>query len=345
MRTQSWVLNLAAALIVTSTIIIVSAQESQKQPPEKLAEAAQDSQSESKKKEEDVTVCGLTTFLIRINVSVADGNDRPIPDLSHKDFAIFEDEVPQEIAFLFNDESSLSFSLAFDISDYEPLRLMARQVARSFVGQIRSTDEVTIPQLNADSQVVRDFAADKRGLENALVEIPSNDKLVSLVADAVRSTEKMRHSLRSVVVVITDGHSLSGTASDRNAAYAILRQGMPIYLIILDDGRYGSHPDVQSRLRRTRNLLTRLAKVSGGLALVVKTEDEISTATERIINRLKSQYTMGYYPTNEKFDDSFRGVRVTVTPKDKRKVKVFAPSGYYAVDPEKIREENFNDRK
>jgi len=36
---------------------------------------------------------------------------------------------------------------------------------------------------------------------------------------------------------------------------------------------------------------------------------------------------------------------VIVTPKDKRNVKVFAPSGYYAVDPEKIREEKFNDRK
>jgi len=31
-------------------------------------------------------------------------------------------------------------------------------------------------------------------------------------------------------------------------------------------------------------------------------------------------------------------------PKDKRKVKVFAPSGYYAVYPEKIKEEKINDK-
>jgi len=37
-------------------------------------------------------------------------------------------------------------------------------------------------------------------------------------------------------------------------------------------------------------------------------------------------------------------VRVTVMPKDKRKIKVFAPSGYYAVDPEKIKEEMINDK-
>jgi len=50
-----------------------------------------------------------------------------------------------------------------------------------------------------------------------------------------------------------------------------------------------------------------------------------------------------YYAINDKFDGSFRNFRVTVTPKDNRKVNVFAPRGYYAVDPEKIREEKTND--
>jgi VWFA-related protein len=316
MRAQSWALNLAAAVIATSTIFIVSA------------------------KERDIRI---TTYLVRINVSVTDGDNRPIPDLAHKDFAIFEDNIAQQIDYFSHDDSSLSFSLAFDISDYEPMKLMARQVARSFVVQIRSTDEVTIPQLNADSQAVLGFAADERSLENALVEIPSNDKLVGLVADAIKSTRSHR-SLDGAVVVITDGRSLSGTASDRDAAYAILRRGTPIYFIILDDGRYMTRSAAQSRGQRTRGLLTRLAAASGGLALVVKSEDEISAATEQIIHRLKNQYTIAYSPTNEKYDGSFRYVRVTVMPKDNRKVKVFAPSGYYAVYPEKIKEEKINDK-
>jgi hypothetical protein len=70
----------------------------------------------------------------------------------------------------------------------------------------------------------------------------------------------------------------------------------------------------------------------------------ISAATEQIIHRLKNQYTIAYYPTNEKYDGSFRYVSVTVMPKDKRKVKVFAPSGYYAPDPGIIKEEKINDK-
>jgi Ca-activated chloride channel homolog len=317
MRTQSWILNLVAAVIATSTIFIVSA------------------------KERDTHI---TTYLVRLNVSVIGGDNRPIPGLAKEDFAIFEDNVAQEIAFWTHDDSSLGFSLAFDISDYEPLKLMARQVARSFVGQIRLADEVTIPQLKADSLAVLGFAVDSRSLENALVEIPSTDKLVGLVADAIESTTKARLSLSSAVVVITDGRSLSGTASDRDVAYAILRRGTPIYFIIFDDGRYPGRSAAQSRGQRTRGLLTRLAAASGGLALVVKSKDEISAATEQVIHRLKYQYTIGYCPKNDKFDGSFRNVRVTVMPKDKSKVKVFAPSGYYAVDPEKIKEEKINDK-
>ena len=346
MRTQSRILSLVAAVIAASITAIASAQEPQKQSPEKPAESAQDNQLESKKKEEEKPICILrfTTYFMGINVSVTDRNNRPIPDLAREDFAIFENGVPQRIAILTHDDSSLGFSLAFDISDSEPLKLMARQAAWGFVRQIRSTDEVTIPQLEADSQAVRGFAADERKFKNALVEIPSNDNLAGLVADANRSTIKVRQSLGSAVVVITDGLSLSGAASDRDAAYAIFREGTPIYFIILDDGRYIARPAVQLRLRQTRGLLTRLAAASGGLALVVKSEDEISAATERIIHRMKGQYMMAYEPKNDRYDGSFRNIRVAVTPKDNRKVKVFARSGYYAEDPEKIREEKINDK-
>jgi VWFA-related protein len=334
MRTQSWILNLVAAVICTLATVFAPAQEPQKQSPEKPAESTQGNQSDS------IIIC--RTFLTTVNISVTDDNNRPIPDLAHEDFAIFEDDVEQQIAFWFHDDSSVSFGLAFDISDYEPLKLMARQAAWRLVRQIRSSDDIAIPQLESDNETVRDFAADKQKLDNALSGISSKNQLAALVAETVKSAREKSKDPRSAVVVITDGFSLSGAASDREAAYAILRQGPPVYFIILDDGRYIASHAVQSRVRRTRGLLARLAAASGGLSLVVKSEDDISAATEKIIHRLKGQYTMGYYAINDEFDGSFRNVRVTVTPKDNRKVKVYAPRGYYAVDPKKIREEKTN---
>jgi hypothetical protein len=339
MRVRHWLLNFVTAEVATTVIVIVFAQEPQKQSLEKPAESAQDNQSDSKRKEEDAPDCILriTTYIPAIRIIVTDGNNRSIPDLAPEDFAIFENDIEQQIVSCSRDDSSLNISLAFDISDNERLKLMARQVAWSFVSQIRSTDEITIPQFDAGNEKARDFAADEPKLKKALSEISSKNKLPDILAETMKSWWP-------AMIVITDGLSLSGTDKDNEAAYAILRKGTPIYFIILDNGSYRSRPAIQSRIRRTRNLLTRLAEVSGGQALVVKSESEISATTEKIIYRLKNQYTIGYYPTYEKFDGSFRYVSVRVTPKDKRKVKVSAPLGYYAVDPEKIREGKTNDK-
>jgi VWFA-related protein len=340
MRTRSRILNLVVAVIATSAPVIAFAQGPQKQSPEKPAESARDNQSESKKKEDDVDIWDPDTPLTMINISVIDGDNRTIPGLSHEDFAIFEDDAKQEIAFWFHNDSSASFGFAFDISDHEPLKLMARQAAWGLFRQIRSADDVAIPQIETAGETVREFAADRRKLENALGGISSKNQLAGLVAETVKSAREKSKDVRGAVVVFTDGLSLSGAAGDRDEAYAILRLGTPVYFIILDDGRYIASPAVQSRVRRTRYLLTRLAKVSGGVAMVVKNEDEISAATEQIIHRLKNQYTMGYYSPNVTYDGSFRNIRVIVTPKDKRRVKVFAPSGYYAVDLRKSERRN-----
>jgi hypothetical protein len=107
----------------------------------------------------------LDTPMVVVNVSVMDSHNQPIPDLAHEDFTIAEDGVQQQKAFFVGPDSPVKFSLAFDISSYEPLKLMAGQVAKDFVRQIRSTDDVAIPQLKITREVVRDFATDKKKLE------------------------------------------------------------------------------------------------------------------------------------------------------------------------------------
>lgn len=332
MRAQSRTLKLSASVIVVSAAVFAPALEPQRLSL-KLHAGPAPHKSDSR------------TILTVINVSVIDGNDQHVPNLSHKDFTVFEDDVKQEIAYWVHDESSVNFGLALDISDYEPLKLMARQVAAALVGQTGSNDEVAIPQLKAENGTFPGFASDKQKFENSLSGISSKNQLAGLVTETIEAARKKSKYSRGAAVVITDGLSLSGAVRDRDEAYAILRQGAPVYFMILDDGRFSARAGMQSRVRQARNLLAQLARASGGLALVVKNEGDIPAATGKIIQRLKAHHIIGYSPMKEKFDGSFRNIRVIVTPKDKRKVKVFAPSGYYAEDPKKSREEKLNDRK
>ena len=50
-------------------------------------------------------------------------------------------------------------------------------------------------------------------------------------------------------------------------------------------------------------------------------------AFDQISEELRSQYTLGYYPTNTARDGKFRKIKVDMTDKD---MKVLARKGYYA---------------
>jgi VWFA-related protein len=54
--------------------------------------------------------------------------------------------------------------------------------------------------------------------------------------------------------------------------------------------------------------------------------DKLGKAFDEISNELRSQYSAGYTPTNEKHDGTFRKIEV----KSKEGYKVQARKGYYA---------------
>jgi VWFA-related protein len=59
----------------------------------------------------------------------------------------------------------------------------------------------------------------------------------------------------------------------------------------------------------------------------VNSEKKLLEAFDQISEELRSQYTLGYYPTNSAPDGKFRKVKVETAEKD---LKVLTRKGYYA---------------
>jgi VWFA-related protein len=66
---------------------------------------------------------------------------------------------------------------------------------------------------------------------------------------------------------------------------------------------------------------------TGGRTIEVSSEKRLNEAFEQISEELRSQYTVGYYPSNTRKDGAFRKVRVETQNKD---FKVLTRKGYYA---------------
>ena len=70
-----------------------------------------------------------------------------------------------------------------------------------------------------------------------------------------------------------------------------------------------------------------MAEDTGGRVIDVHNEKSLEKAFDEISEELRSQYVLGYYPTNLKRDGTFRKIQVQVTRPD---VKLLARRGYYA---------------
>ncbi len=75
--------------------------------------------------------------------------------------------------------------------------------------------------------------------------------------------------------------------------------------------------------------MRKLAEETGGRAIEASNKPEkLRAAFDQIAAELRSQYSIGYTPSNTKLDGSFRKVEIQV--KDKN-LRVQARKGYYAI--------------
>jgi VWFA-related protein len=74
--------------------------------------------------------------------------------------------------------------------------------------------------------------------------------------------------------------------------------------------------------------LKKLADKSGGKVLRADTLVSLPGAFGKIAAELRTQYSIGYYPSNKSRDDSYRKIRVTTTRKS---AVVRARPGYQSV--------------
>ena len=76
-----------------------------------------------------------------------------------------------------------------------------------------------------------------------------------------------------------------------------------------------------SVITTTAKLLERLAKETGGRVFFPEAASELPTIAQEITRDLRTQYVIGYSPTNKARDGSYRNARVTLADapsRDKR---------------------------
>ncbi len=129
---------------------------------------------------------------------------------------------------------------------------------------------------------------------------------------------------RKALILISDGQDQGSRVKREEAIEAAQRNDAILYgILFVDRSFYGRGSFGYSG----ESTLKKLAEETGGRVFNVRSDKDLSGAFEQISSELRSQYSLGYTPTNAARDGSFRKVQVKAT---RRGLRVRARKGYYA---------------
>jgi VWFA-related protein len=293
---------------------------------------------------QSTTTLKVRTEVVNVLAIVKDRKGHLIPNLTKSDFELTEDGTPQQIRYFSREtDTPLTLGILVDTSGSEQRMLgVEQQEAKAFVRQvIRPKDLAFVMHFDLEVELLQDLTSDVSRLERAIDEtqinaggggvMPGTFPGVSVggthLYDAVylAAHDILKNEIgRKVIILLTDGVDQGSKETLDQAMQMAQDTDVIIYSIEVVDRRfsYGMMPGPNGD-----SVLNRLSKDTGGTVIRASREEDLAEAFQEIAKELRTQYLLGYTPTNSKRDGSFRKIEVKVHD---RGYKVQARRGYYA---------------
>jgi len=290
------------------------------------ASSAPAQQEPNPKSEQGVFVFRKDVDEVLLHASVIDDHQHIVTDLGRDAFTVFEDGKPQNILSFHHEDIPVAMGIVIDNSgSMREKRTKVNQAALNLVRSSNPKDDVFIVNFNDEYYLDQDFTNDLLKLKEALEKIDARGG-TALYDAVVASADHLKKNARlekKVLFVVTDGEDNASSENLEKAVKDLQEENSPsVYAI----GILGAeeHP------KRAKRALEILAQRTGGIAFFPKTLDEVDAISRTIAGDIRSQYAIGYKPTNSRANGGFRMVKVEAKAKGHGKLMVRTKSGYYA---------------
>jgi len=350
-RLQAFAVPILATAVTAASLLSASPAFAQALPH--LA-GTPDSDSQTQENQQEERDPSVSTLKVNVNVvqlffNVKDKKGGLIPSLTKGDFQLLEDGKPETIKY-FAAESDLPLTLGILIDSsgsQQRVLEMEKEVGANFLAEIlRPKDMAFVISFDVDSNLLQDFTNSSRRLREALnsarINAPpsscgglpgagggplpcSSNPKGTVLYDTVylASHDQLAKEVgRKAMILLTDGQDEGSRLRIQDAIEAAQKADSIVYVLLCADrGFYGGIGYFgESDMRK-------LTEQTGGRVINVGNKmDKLREAFDQIAAELRSQYNIGYTPTNTRQDGSYRKLEI----KCKQNYKIQARSGYYA---------------
>ena len=262
---------------------------------------------------------------IKLQVRVIDRNNRTISNVRPEEFRVFEDGVPQTVTYFSKEEVPIQYGLLIDNSGSLRAQLpKVIEASKTIVNSNKPEDETLLVRFTGSEQIeiVQDFTANKDEMLEAIETLYTEGGQTAII-DAVyvtaehvaryRKGPSLNDRRRRALILVTDGEE-RGSSYRQERLFEMLRENdVQIYVIgfVNELDREGGFIKKSPRTKAV-NLINRLAEETGGRAFFPNSLSELPQIADEITRDLRTQYVLGYNPTNKARDGRFRAVRVAV---------------------------------
>jgi Ca-activated chloride channel homolog len=239
--------------------------------------------------------------------------------LEPEDFRILDNGQEQKIVTFDKGELPITAVLLLDSSESMRGELLAaaESGARAFIGGMRPLDQAMLALFSDQLLRVTDFTADHAALEQALTGVEARGG--TAVNDFLYMSLKLLEGRqgRRVVVLLSDGSDVNSVLSMTDVLRKARTSQSLIYWIQLEGG--GQHKSYTSSWRghadndKDYKNLERAVEESGGRIQRIDRTADIEPVFRGILQELREQFAIGYYPGNLKNDGSWHSVKVHVS--------------------------------
>ena len=335
---------LLSLLLVIALAPGLRAQDGVVNTPPPASENPQDDQAPEKSD----SVIKSRVNVVQVFFNVKDKHGALVPGLVKDDFQILEDGKAQTVKY-FSAESNqpLTLGILVDTSGSQERVLgMEKEMGALFLNRIlRDTDQAFLINFDVNVELGQDFTNSKKLLKDALEKTKINTGGAScggiggigggpfpcsssgprgtLLYDAVYlSAHDMLYKEvgRKAVILLTDGED-QGSRIKIREAIEIAQKADTICYVILAADRGAIMGFGNSDMHK-------MTEDTGGRVIDVGNKPEkLRDAFDQIAQELRSQYNIGYTPSNSTADGGYRKLEIKTKPD----LKIQARKGYYAV--------------
>jgi Ca-activated chloride channel family protein len=290
----------------------------------------------------------IETRLVSVPVVVGDRNGRYVPDLTAADFAVFQEGVQQKIDFFAAVEEPLTIALLIDTSQStQPVLREIKDSARSLIKLLSPQDRAMIVAFDYDVHVLSELTSDQEQLRRAIKAASIPEFVGTRLRDAAwRAINRSFAGIsgRKAVIVLTDGKDVDSRVSRDELIYSLQESDTLVYTVMFKTG-FGRHLTMRERhferywrIRDGRNVrfpgredprreraarmneraiksLQEMSETTGG-RFYATDDGKMKKAFASIMEELRMQYRLGFYPPDEIGPERLYDLKVKVSRPD-----------------------------